>query len=104
MLSSPDFCFLDFLLIVLSGFLGCGRACLEPGPHFCGLKYDGITSISGPAPSEGNMWATLHSREDNNLDGITLIPAPKYGQTRLDHGREDICTTEFIISWFVCEI
>jgi hypothetical protein len=27
------------------------------------------------------MWATLHTFEHNNLDGMTLIPAPKYGQT-----------------------
>ena len=33
------------------------------------------------------MWATLHAFEHNNLDGITLIPAPKCGQTRFDHGR-----------------
>lgn len=29
------------------------------------------------------MWATLHAFEHNNLDGMTLIPAPKYGQTLL---------------------
>ena len=29
------------------------------------------------------MWATLHAREHNDLDGMTLIPAPKYGQTLL---------------------
>lgn len=29
------------------------------------------------------MWATLHAFEHNNLDGMTLILAPKYGQTLL---------------------
>ena len=29
------------------------------------------------------MWATLHTFEHNNLDGMTLIPVPKYGQTLL---------------------
>jgi hypothetical protein len=29
------------------------------------------------------MWATLHAFEHNNLDRMTLIPAPKYGQTLL---------------------
>ena len=29
------------------------------------------------------MWATLHTFEHNNLGGMTLIPAPKYGQTLL---------------------
>ena len=29
------------------------------------------------------MWATLHPFEHNNLDGMTLIPAPKYGHTLL---------------------
>ncbi len=29
------------------------------------------------------MWATLHAFEHNNLGGMTLIPAPKYGQTLL---------------------
>ena len=29
------------------------------------------------------MWATLHAFEHNNLDGMTLIPAPRYGQTLL---------------------
>ena len=29
------------------------------------------------------MWATLHTFEHNNLDGMTLIRAPKYGQTLL---------------------
>jgi len=29
------------------------------------------------------MWATLHAFEHNNLDGMALIPAPKYGQTLL---------------------
>ena len=29
------------------------------------------------------MWATLHAFEHNNLDGMTLIPAPKYGLTLL---------------------
>ena len=29
------------------------------------------------------MWATLRPFEHNNLDGMTLIPAPKYGQTLL---------------------
>ncbi|HZW92284.1 MAG TPA: hypothetical protein VFF64_04865 [Candidatus Eremiobacteraceae bacterium] len=29
------------------------------------------------------MWATLHAFEHNNLDGMTLIAAPKYGQTLL---------------------
>jgi len=29
------------------------------------------------------MWATLHAFEHNNLEGMTLIPAPKYGHTLL---------------------
>jgi hypothetical protein len=29
------------------------------------------------------MWATLHAFEHSNLDGMTLISAPKYGQTLL---------------------
>jgi len=29
------------------------------------------------------MWATLHAFEHNNLDGMTLIPAPKYVQALL---------------------
>jgi hypothetical protein len=29
------------------------------------------------------MWATPHAFEHNNLVGMTLIPAPKYGQTLL---------------------
>jgi len=29
------------------------------------------------------MCATLHAFEHNNLDRMTLIPAPKYGQTLL---------------------
>jgi hypothetical protein len=29
------------------------------------------------------MWATLRTFEHNKLDGMTLIPAPKYGQTLL---------------------
>ena len=29
------------------------------------------------------MWATLHTFEHNNLEGMRLIPAPKYGQTLL---------------------
>ena len=29
------------------------------------------------------MWATPHAFEHNNLDGTTLIPAPKYGHTLL---------------------
>ena len=32
------------------------------------------------------MWATLHTFEHNNLDGMTLIRAPKYGQNCFDHG------------------
>ena len=86
LLSSLDFdflSFLDFLLIVLSDFLGVGHACLGAGLYSCGLKYDRVTSVCGPASSGGNMWATLHAFEHNNLDGMTLIPAPKYGQTLL---------------------
>ena len=29
------------------------------------------------------MWATLRTFEHNNLDGMTLIPAPKYGHAML---------------------
>ena len=29
------------------------------------------------------MWAILHAFAHNNLDGMTLILAPKYGQTLL---------------------
>ena len=29
------------------------------------------------------MWANLHAFEHNNLDGMTLFPAPKYGHTLL---------------------
>jgi hypothetical protein len=36
------------------------------------------------------MGATLHPFEHYNLDGMTLIRAPKYGQTCFDHGRENI--------------
>jgi len=84
--SSDDFdflSFLDFLLIVLFGFLGVGRSCLEAGLYSSGLKYGRVTSVCSPASSRGNMWATLHAFEHNNLDGLTLIPAPKYGQTLL---------------------
>ena len=35
------------------------------------------------------MWATLHAFEHNNLDRMTLIPAPKYGRTLLEHGRRE---------------
>jgi len=77
------FLFLDFLLIVLSGFLGVGPACLEAGLISCGLKYDRVTSVCGPASSKGNMWATLHAFTHNNLDGMTLTPAPKYGHSLL---------------------
>jgi hypothetical protein len=45
--------------------------------------YDGVTSVRDPASSGGNMWATLHAFEHNNLGGMTLIPAPKYGQALL---------------------
>jgi hypothetical protein len=58
-------------------------ASLEAGLYSCGLKYDRVTSVSGPASSGGNRWAILHAFERNNLDGMTLIPAPKYGQTLL---------------------
>jgi hypothetical protein len=34
------------------------------------------------------MWATLHTFEYNNLGGMTLIPAPKYGRALLGHGRD----------------
>jgi hypothetical protein len=69
-LSSVDFdflSFLGFLLIVLSGFLGVGRAWLESGLHSCGLKYDRVTSVSGPASSRGNMWATSASLRAQQL-------------------------------------
>jgi hypothetical protein len=71
------------LLIVLSGFLGVGRACLEACLYSCGLKYDRVTSLYGPASSGGNMRANLDAFEHNNLDGMTLFPAPKYGHTLL---------------------
>src|SRR5208282_1126243 len=61
-------------------FLGVGR--LVRGRHSCGLKHD-VTSVSDPVSSGGNTWATLHTFEHNNLGGMTLIPAPKYGQTLL---------------------
>jgi hypothetical protein len=78
--------------MVLSGFLGVGRrACLEAGLYSCGQKYDRVTSVCSPAPRGGNIWATLHAFAYNNLDGITLIPAPKYGQTLLrSWARENI--------------
>ena len=53
------------------------------GACSCGLKYVSVTSVGGPAPSGGNIWATLHAFEHNNLGGMTLIPAPRYGQTLL---------------------
>jgi hypothetical protein len=56
--------------------------CLEGGLYLIGLKYDGVT-VYGPAYSEGNMWATVRAFEHNNLDRMTLIPAPKYGHTLL---------------------
>ena len=55
----------------------------EAGLYSCGLEYGGVTSVCDPGSSEGNMWATLHALEHNNLDGMTLIPAPRYGQTLL---------------------
>jgi len=58
-------------------------ACLEAGLYCCGLKYERVTSLGGPASSGGNLWAALHAFEHNNLDGMTLIPAPKYGHTLL---------------------
>ena len=36
------------------------------------------------------MWAILHAFEHNNLDGMTLISAPKYGRTLLGRGRENV--------------
>ena len=36
------------------------------------------------------MWTTLHAFEHNNLDGMTLMLAPKYGQPCFDHGRENV--------------
>ena len=89
-LSSVDFdflSFLDFLLIVLSGSSVSGRL-FRSRLYSCGLKYGRVTSVCGPASSEGNMWATVHAFEHNNLDGMTLIPAPKYGRSCIDHGRE----------------
>ncbi len=47
-LSSVDFdflSFLDFLLIVFSGCLGVGHACLDAGLYSSGLKYDRVTSV-----------------------------------------------------------
>ncbi len=42
------------------------------------------------------MWATLHAFEHNNLDGTTLIPAPKYGHTLLRSWARSrvICVTD----------
>ena len=45
------------------------------------------------------MWATLHAFEHNNLDGMTLIPAPKYGQTLLGHGRETSISDHLVEEW-----
>jgi len=59
------------LLIVLSGFLGIGRACSDTIP--AGLKYDFLASFCRPASLEGNIWATLHTFEQNNLAGMALI-------------------------------
>jgi hypothetical protein len=91
MLSSVDFDFLSFLyfwLIVFSGFLGIGRACLEVRLYSCALKYDRVTSFCGRASSRGNMWANRHAFEHNNLDGMMLFPAPNTGTRCIDHGRE----------------
>jgi hypothetical protein len=68
--------------------LGVGRAWFR-GPHFCGLKHD-VTSVFDPASSGGNMWATRHTFEHNNLDGMTLILRPNTGRPCFDHGRETI--------------
>ena len=56
-LSSVDFDFLSFLevlLIVLSGFLGVGRACLEAGLYSCGLKYDRFVGLLWFSDTTGN--------------------------------------------------
>ncbi len=34
------------------------------------------------------MWAILHAFEHNNLDGMTLISAPKYGRTARSWARK----------------
>ena len=40
------------------------------------------------------MWATPHAFAHNNLNGTTLIPAPKYGQTYFNHGRDRALLTD----------
>ena len=43
------------------------------------------------------MCATLQGFEYNNLESVTLIALPKYGQIRrLDYGRENIGSDEVI--------
>jgi hypothetical protein len=44
---------LDFLLIVLSGFLG-GRACLGASLYSCGLKYDRFVGLLWFSDRAGN--------------------------------------------------
>jgi len=41
--------------------------------YSCGLKYYFVASFCGPASLEGNIWATLHTFEHNNLAGMALI-------------------------------
>jgi len=41
--------------------------------YSCGLKYYFVASFCGPASLEGNIWATLHTFEQNNLAGMALI-------------------------------
>ena len=78
LLSSLDFDFLCSWIFCSSFFLFLGVRRLVRGSILrTEVRAHRLIRL---VSSEGNMWATLETFVNNNLDGMTLIPAPKYGQ------------------------